>query len=331
MNRRAVLPLLSAFAATLITLFTLTASAQTWPARPISMVVVFAAGGTTDIVGRQLAAKLGTQLGQQVLVENRVGAGGVIGAASVARAKPDGHTMLMLTSTHAVGETLYKDRPYDLVRDFAPVSNIGTTPYWLLVNPQSTRANTLAQLLARMRAEPGKLTYASGGAGGLTHLASEMMRLQAGVQIVHVPFKGNGPALTEVIAGRVDMIFDQPASSEAHVKAGKVKPLAVTSRERLPDLPEVPALSELGAEFGMEGFEAEAWFGLHAHKSASDAVVARMSQAAQAALADPALRRQLSERGTTPRGGPPEAYARLVHDERARWLRVVRNGAVQVD
>jgi len=303
------------------------AAGQAWPNRPITMVVVFAAGGTTDIVGRALSAKLGQQLGQSVVVDNKVGAGGTIGASSVAHAKPDGYTMLMLTSTHAVGETLYKTRPYDLARDFAPAAMIGTSPYWLLVNPQVTKAGTMQDLVAAMRTNPGKMTYASGGAGGVTHLAAEMMKLQAKLDVTHIPFKGNAPALTEVMAGRVDMIFDQPASSEGYVKAGRLKPLAMTSKERLPSAPNVPTM----IESGFPGFEAVAFFGLAFPAGTPKEIVDRMNAEVGKALAAPEIKEKFEAAGITPVTMPAGAFGELVKAETVRWRKVIEDAKVTTE
>lgn len=304
-----------------------TAPAQTWPTHPITLVVVFAPGGTVDIVGRQLAARLATQLGQQVVVDNRVGAGGTIGAMAVARAKPDGYTMLMLTSSHTVDETLYRHRGYDLVRDFAPVTMIGTSPYWLLVNPDVNKVATVQDLAAKARAQPGRMTYASGGSGGLTHLAAEMMKMQAKLDFTHVPFKGNAPALTEVMAGRVDMIFDQPASSEGYVHAGKLKPLAVTSRTRIPTAPDLPTM----AESGFPGFEAVSFFGLAFPAGTPKAIVDRMSIEVGKALTTPDLKQRLESAGVTPTPSTPAAFGAIVQNETQRWRKVIEDAKVIVE
>ena len=301
--------------------------AQPWPSKPITLVVVFAPGGTVDLVGRQLAARLSTQLGQQVVVDNRVGAGGTIGASAVARAKPDGYTALMLTSTHVVAETLYKNRQYDLARDFTPVTLIGTSPYWLLVNPEVTKVANVKDLVAKMKAEPGKMTYASGGSGGITHLASEMMKQQGKLDVTHVPFKGNAPGLTEIMAGRVDMIFDQPASSEGFVKSGKLKPLAVTSTARIPTAPDVPTMNESG----FPGFEAISFFGLAFPAGTPKDIVDKMSEEVGKALASPELKPKLESSGITPVSSTPAGFGDIVKSETARWRKVIEDAKITVE
>jgi tripartite-type tricarboxylate transporter receptor subunit TctC len=304
-----------------------TASAQPYPARPISMVVVFAAGGTADIVGRTLAAQLSTQLGKQVVVDNKPGAGGTIGATAVARSKPDGYTMLMLVSTHTTAETLFKTRQYELLKDFAPVSTIGTSAYWVLVNPEVTKAKTMQELVAAMRANPGKMTYASGGSGGITHLASEMMKLQGKLDVVHIPFKGNAPALTELVAGRVDMLIDQPASSEAFVKAGKLKPLAVTSRMRIPTAPDIPTMNESG----FPGFEAIAWFGLGFPAGTPADIVNTMNGEVAKALASPELKQKFETAGITPLPMSPTQFTDLIKADIARWRTVINDAKITAE
>jgi len=314
------------FAAT-VAAVSATAAAQPYPSKPISMVVVFAAGGTADIVGRTLGAQLSKQLGQQVVIDNKPGAGGTVGATAVARAKPDGYTMLMLVSSHTTAETLFKSRPYDLLKDFAPVSTIGTSAYWVLVNPETTKAKTIKELVDAMRAQPGKFSYGSGGSGGITHLASEMMKLQGKLDVVHVPFKGNAPALTELLAGRIDMVIDQPASSEAFVKAGKLKPLAVTSLKRIPTAPDVPTLNESG----FPGFEAIAWFGLGFPAGTPPEIVARMNTEVAKALADPELKQKLEAAGITPLSMSSGDFTNVMKADVARWAKVISDAKVTTE
>lgn len=302
-------------------------AAQAWPAKPVTLVVVFAPGGTVDIVGRTLANQLTQQLGQQVIVDNKAGAGGTIGAGAVARAKPDGYTMLMLVSSHAVAETLYKKRPYDLVKDFVPVSMIGTSPYWLLVNPEVTRTPTMKELVTKIRAEPGKMTFGSGGSGGIAHLAAEMMKLQGKLDVTHVPFKGNAPALTELVAGRIDMVFDQPASSESFVKSGKLKPLAVTSKTRLAAFPDVPTM----AESGFPGYEAISWFGLALPAGTPPEIVDKLNQEMVKAMAAPEVRKKLEASGIMPAASTPVAFSDHIKAEVDRWRTVIIDAKVTID
>src|SRR5258706_11605234 len=330
MNRFAGLIATRIAVAAVATLSVLSAAptfAQPWPAKPITMIVVFAAGGTTDIVGRTLAARLSQQLGQQVIVDNKPGAGGTLGAAAGARAEPDGYTMLMMGSSHSTAETLFKNRSYDLVKDFAPVSLIGTSPYWMLINPEHLRTPTMKDLVAMARAQPGKMTFASGGSGGITHLATEMMKLQGKLDIIHVPFKGNAPALTEMLAGRVDMIFDQPASSDAYVKAGKLKPLAVTSKERMPAYPDVPTM----IESGFPGFEAVSWFGLAFPAGTPNDIVDKMHAETVRALAAPDIRQEFEQNGITPLAMTPAEMTAHIRAEVGRWRTGVNDAKVTTE
>ena len=302
-----------------------------WPQRDLRLVVPFPPGGTTDVVARLVAGAMRAQLNRAVVVENQPGAGSTLAAGRFAREADDHALFLSQIASHAIGPALFRDLAYNPIADFRAVTLVVTVPNVWVANRQKLPNGDVRAFLRDARARPEARNFASAGNGTSTHLTGELINQQAGVRITHVPYRGAGPGMTAVMGGEVDSFIDNLPTALPQIRAGTVVALAVTSRERLPDLPDVPALSELGAEFGMEGFESEAWFGLHAHRSASDAVVARMSAAAQAALADPALRRQLAERGTTPRGGPPEAYARLVNEELERWRRVVATANVKAD
>ncbi|MFM2149431.1 MAG: putative secreted protein [Pseudomonadota bacterium] len=302
-----------------------------WPQRDLRLVVPFPPGGTTDVVARLVAGAMRAQLNRPVVVENQPGAGSTLAAGRFAREADDHALFLSQIASHAIGPALYRDLAYNPIADFRAVTLVVTVPNVWVANRQKVPNGDVRAFLRDARARPEARNFASAGNGTSTHLTGELINQQAGVRITHVPYRGAGPGMTAVMGGEVDTFIDNLPTALPQIRAGTVVALAVTSRERLPDLPDVPALSELGAEFGMEGFESEAWFGLHAHRSASDAVVARMSAAAQAALADPALRRQLAERGTTPRGGPPEAYAQLVNAELERWRRVVATANVRAD
>ena len=302
-----------------------------WPSRDVRLIVPFPPGGTTDVVARLVAGALRNQIGRQVVVENQPGAGSTLSAGRFAREGDDHALFLSQIASHAIGPALYPNLPYNPTTDFRAVTLLVTVPNVWVANRQRVPNGDVRAFLRAARAAPDTRTFASAGNGTSTHLTGELINQQAGVRITHVPYRGAGPGMTAVMGGEVDSFIDNLPTALPQIRAGTVVALAVTSRERLPDLPDVPALSELGAEFGLAGFEAEAWFGLHTHRTASDAVVARMSAALQATLADPALRRQLAERGTTPRGGPPEDYARLAASELERWQRVVTAGRIRAD
>ncbi|CAH0183305.1 tripartite tricarboxylate transporter substrate binding protein [Roseomonas sp. CECT 9278] len=309
-----------------------TARAQpAWPARDLRLVCPFPPGGTTDVVARLMAAAMREPLGRVMVVENQPGAGSTLAAGRFAREGDDHALFLSQIASHAIGPALYPNLPYDPEADFRAVTLLVTVPNVIVANPRKVPDGDIRAFLRAARATPNERNFASAGNGTSTHLSGELIGQLAGARLTHVPYRGAGPAMTAVISGEVDTLIDNLPTALPQIRAGTVRALAVTARTRVPDLPDVPALSELGAEFGLDGFEAEAWFGLHTHKSASDPVVARMAAAAQAALADPAVRRQLAERGTTPRGGPPADYAALVTSERARWRRVVRDGNVRAD
>ncbi len=297
-----------------------------WPVRPVTLVAVYAAGGPVDIISRIVAKGLSDHFGQQFLVENRVGAGGSIGAQSVARGPADGYTILHLNSAHTVIETLYKNRGYELARDFLPVSTLGSSPNWLLINPKTHAFRTVQDLVAYARANPGKLTYASGGSGGLTHLSSELMKVRGGLDIVHVPYKGNAPAFADLLAGRVDMIFDQPISSESFVKAGQLKPLAVTSRMRNAAYPEVPTLMESG----FEDFEANAWYAFAFRAGTPPAIAQALNAGVAKVLAQPEIRERLLAAGVTPAASSPDALAAQIQRDTARWREVIERAGITV-
>jgi tripartite-type tricarboxylate transporter receptor subunit TctC len=300
------------------------ATALPWPMKPVTVVAVFSAGGPVDIVTRIVAKGLSDHFQQQFVVENRVGAAGTVGAASVARAEPDGYTVLGVNSAHTATETLYKNRRYDLAKDFAPVSLIGGSANWLLVNPKVHDFKSVAELLAWASAHPGKLSYASGGSGGLTHLSAELLKARAGVDILHVPYKGNAPAFTDLIAGRVDMIFDQPVSSEAFVKSGQLRPLAVTSRTRLAAYPDLPTM----VEAGVADFEAAVWYGLALRAGTPRAIVSALNAGLAKVLAQYDIRERLQAAGVTPAHSTPEAFAGLMRADTARWREVIERAGI---
>jgi tripartite-type tricarboxylate transporter receptor subunit TctC len=302
-----------------------------WPARDLRLICPFPPGGTTDVVARLVAAALGPHIGRTVVVENQPGAGSTLSAGRFAREADDHALFLSQIASHGIAPAIYRNLPYDPETDFRPVKLLVTVPNVLVANRTKVPHGDVRAFLRDAKANPNTRTFASAGNGTSTHLTGELINLLSGARLTHVPYRGAGPGMTAVLGGEVDSFIDNLPTALPQIRGGTVVALAVTARQRLPELPDVPALSELGAEFGMEGFEAEAWFGLHAHRSASDAVVARMSAALDTALADPTLRGQLAQRGTNPRGGPPEEYGRLVTSELARWRRVVQAANVTVN
>ncbi|MGK7866579.1 Bug family tripartite tricarboxylate transporter substrate binding protein [Falsiroseomonas sp. E2-1-a20] len=301
-----------------------------WPSRDVRLIVPFPPGGTTDVVARLVALAMRDRLGRPVVVENQPGAGSTTAAGRFAR-EPDDHALfLSQIASHAIGPALYPTLPYDPEADFRAVTLLVTVPNVWVANPRNVPDGDVRALLRDARARPGIRTFASAGNGTSTHLTGELIAQLARAPMQHVPYRGAGPGMVAVMGGEVDTFIDNLPTALPQIRAGTVKALAVTSPARLPDLPDVPAMSELGAEFGMAGFAAEAWFGLHAHRTAPDAVVARMAEAARAALADTAVQAQLAERGTQPKGGPSAEYAALVTAERVRWRDVVRDGNIRV-
>ncbi|SFK25407.1 Tripartite-type tricarboxylate transporter, receptor component TctC [Falsiroseomonas stagni DSM 19981] len=307
------------------------ARAQAWPQRDLRLIVPFPPGGTTDVVARMLAGAMRERIGRAVVVENQPGAGSTTAAGRFAREADDHALFLSQIASHAIGPALFPNLPYDPERDFRAVTLVVTVPNVWVANARNVPGGDVRALLRDARARPMIRTFASAGNGTSTHLTGELIAQLARAPMQHVPYRGAGPGMAAVMGGEVDTFIDNLPTAIPQIRAGTVVALAVTSRARLPDLPDVPALSELGEEFGLAGFEAEAWFGLHAHRSAPDAVVDSMADAARAALADPGFVRQLAERGTQARGGPPADYAALVAAERIRWRDVVRQGNIRAD
>jgi tripartite-type tricarboxylate transporter receptor subunit TctC len=298
-----------------------------FPERMITLVVPFAAGGSTDVVARIIAQRMSTDLGQQVIVQNVAGAGGSLGAANVANAQADGYTILMGTvATHALNPLILKQKPYDAEKDFAPVSLLVVVPNVLVVNPQLP-AKTVAELLALLKANPDQYAYASSGNGTPLHLSGELFKIMAGVSMQHVPYKGSGPALNDVIGNQVPIMFDNLPSSSGHIKAGTLRALAVTTPQRAPSFPDVPTI----AESGIPGYETYTWNALFAPANTPQPVVARLNAAAKVAMADPAVAERMKEFSATIVASSPEELATHVKVEIAKWTPVVKNANVQMD
>jgi tripartite-type tricarboxylate transporter receptor subunit TctC len=302
------------------------AAAQTaFPLRPVTLIVPFPAGGSTDLVARAVATKIGDILGQPMVIVNLEGSGGNVAAATAARAEPDGYTLLMGTAaTHAINPALYRSMPYDPVADFAPISLLVAVPNVLVVHPDFP-AGDVAQLIALLKANPGKYSYASAGVGTPGHLSGELVKSMAGVDIVHVPYKGGGPALVDVMEGYVPMMFDNLPSSTEPIRAGKLRSLAVTTAQRAASMPDLPTV----AESGLPGYETYSWNALFAPTGTAPAVVARLNDAAVAALADPDLKAKLEGLGATVVGSTPEQLAAHVRAELAKWAPVVAASGAQ--
>jgi tripartite-type tricarboxylate transporter receptor subunit TctC len=302
------------------------AAVPAFPQKAVRVIVPFPAGGTADAVPRILAEKLRAKWGQTVMVENRPGAGGNIGAAEVARAEPDGYTLISSPpGPLAINGSLYKNLSYDPLK-FVSVSVVATMPNVLAVRT-TLPATSVRQLIDTAKASPGKLTYASQGNGTTSHLTAHMFQQMAGVKMIHVPYKGTAPALTDLIGGRVDLFFDNISSSLSQYRAGRIKVLAVATRSRIPALPDVPTL----AESGLPGFQAGTWMAFAAPPNTPAPIAATISRAIAEAVQDPEVRRRLAELGAEPIGSSPEEMARFVQDEATRWRKVIESANVTVE
>ena len=301
------------------------ASAQGWPSRPIRIIVPFGLGGSADVAGRFLAEQLAQSLGQPVVIENRPGAGGTIGADAVARATPDGYTLLLMSNTHTANETLLPNRPYVLMRDLAPVAFINVAHHVLAVHP-SLPANSLQELIAYAKANPGKIDYASSGPGTPYHIAGEVFRARAGIEITHIPFRGSNEARTALIAGQVPMMFDAIPTMAEQARAGSVRALATTGPQRSPLLPDVPAIAET-----YPGFEIDTWWGLIAPAGTPRDVVARLNAAYVAALESPDVKTRFAGMMAEPVPTTPEQFGDLMRREHARYESVVKASGATVD
>jgi tripartite-type tricarboxylate transporter receptor subunit TctC len=301
------------------------AQAQTYPAKPVRIVVPFTPGGSTDILARALGQALSEAWKQQVIVENKPGAGGIIGAEAVARAAPDGYTLLMgHIGTLAVNPTLYPKLPYDAITDFAPVALVAMVPNVLVVHP-SVPARTVNELIALAKAKPGALSYSTGGTGSAAHLATEYFKLATGTDILHVPYKGAAPAVTDLIGGQVSMTLTGLPPLLQHVRAGKLRALGVASATRLPQIPEVPTI----AESGVSGFEATQWYGVVAPARTPPALVDRIAADIRKALERPDLKQRLEAEGAQPTSLGPAEFGAFIRKEIERWAKVIRAANIQ--
>lgn len=299
---------------------------QAWPARSVRYVLPVPPGGGTDILTRILAPKLGEALGQQIVIDNRPGGGSTIGSEIVAKAAPDGYTLLMIDTALAVNPSLYSKLPYDTVRDFAPVSLAATAPVILVVHP-SLPAKTLKELIALAKARPGQIAYASGGNGTSTHLAGELLKQVADINMIHVPYKGVGPAIVDLLGGHVQEMFTGISSAKQHVYAGKLRALAHTGETRSPAMPEVPTFIELG----WPGISARSYWGTLAPAGTPREIVEKLSTTMDRVLNMPDIKRRLEELGFTVIGGAPERFTENIRSEIDKWAKVVKTAGIKAD
>ena len=308
------------------TAFAPTAFAQSYPNKPVRMIVPFPAGGATDVLARALSIKLGEKFGQNVVVENRPGAGGTIGSSAVAQAAPDGYTILLATScTHSIGPVINPKIPYDAQTDFTALGQVASSPNIVLV-PQSSPAKSMREFIDYAKKNPGKLNYASSGNGTIVHLTSELFKAQSGTFIVHIPYRGTALAIPDLISGKVDVLFDSLVSGLPHVKDGKLRGLAVTSEKRSSLAPDLPAVADV-----LPGFESVTWFGLYGPKAMPADVVQKLNASLNAALADNDVKERFARLGAEAIGATPAAFASRAQNERAKWKRIIEQRKIVVE
>ena len=321
--RRAVLAFGAAAAATAL-LYTHASAQAAYPERPIKLIVPFAPGGSNDILARVLAEKLGGRLGQPVIVENRAGAGGTIGTDFVVKAQPDGYTLLFASTSITTNAASGKKLPYDLAKDLQPIGYVGAGPFVVVVN-NDVKAKTLKELIDLARAKPGSVTYGTAGIGGINHLGTELFASAAKIKLVHVPYKGIGPAFTDLMGGNLQMALPTISSATAYIHSGKMRGLCVTGAQRSPLAPELPTCSEAG----LTGFVLEAWWGILGPAKTPPAVVKRLNEELNAVLAQSEVREVLAREGATPKPGTPEEFGKLIPAELARWSKLIKDANIQ--
>ncbi|KQP41581.1 tripartite tricarboxylate transporter substrate binding protein [Pseudorhodoferax sp. Leaf274] len=308
-------------------LLPLGAAAQAYPNKPITMVVPFSAGGTTDILARIVGQALTAELGQSVVIDNRAGAGGNIGGQLAARAPADGYTLFMGTvGTHAINESLYKKMPFDPIKDFAPLSRVANVPNLLVAHPAQP-FKTVPELIAYAKANPGKINFGSSGSGSSIHLSGELFKSMAKVDMVHIPYKGSAPAVNDLLGNQIAIMFDNMPSAIQHVRAGKLRAIAVTTAKRSPELPNVPTI----AEAGVPGYEATSWFGLFAPAGTPAPIVAQLNKAIVKVLNTPDVKQKIAAQGGDVVAETPEQFAAFIKAETAKWGKVVQESGASVD
>lgn len=308
------------------TFFSAASMAQTYPNKPIKLIIPFPAGGATDLVGRVVAQQLGVELGQTVVVDNRAGAAGVIGSESVARAAPDGYTILLSTSsTHTIGPILNPKIPFSPTKDFTPIMYLAASPQVVVV-PLSSPAKTMPELIDYIKKNPGKLNFGSAGTGGIPHLSTERFLAMTGTKMTHVPYKGTALAMPDLMAGRLDLMFDSISVSLPHIRDGKVRALAVTSPKPSSVAPDIPTLSQF-----VPGYESLTWFGVFGPAGLPPAIQATLNQALNKAIQNPALLAQFAKLGFDAAGGSPAEFAKKMADETVMWQKVITDGNITIE
>jgi tripartite-type tricarboxylate transporter receptor subunit TctC len=321
LSRRRVLRLAGAAAA--FPALSRLAWAQTYPSQPVRVIVGFAAGGPNDILARVISQWLSERLGQPFVIENRVGAGSNIATEAVVRAAPDGYTLLLVGSPNAINATLYDKLNFNFIRDIAPVASFMRGPLVMVVHP-SVPAETTAEFLAYAKANPGKLSYGSGGVGGITHITPELFKMMADIDMVHVPYRGVAPALTDVLGGQVQVLFANPAQSIPYIRTGKLRALAITTATRSEALPDIPTLGDF-----VPGYEASSVFGFGAPKKTPIEIVDKLNKEINAALADPKIKARLAELDGTALVGSPADFGKIIAEETEKWGRVIRTAHIK--
>ena len=301
------------------------ALAQTYPTRPVRLIVTFAAGGSPDIIARLMGQWLSERLGQPIIVDNRPGAAGNIGTEIGVRAPPDGYTLLMALSVNAINASVYNNLSFNFIRDTAPVASIASTPLIMEVNP-SVPAKTVPEFIAYAKANPGKINMASGGKGAPGHVAGELFKMMAGVDMVHVPYRGDALVLPDLLSGQVQVYFGVMPASLGYIRAGKLRALAVTSATRQEALPDVPTVGEF-----LPGFEARGWYGIVVPKATPPEIVGKLNQEINAALADPNMKKRLTDLGVAVFAGSPADFGKFIADETEKWAKVVKFAGIKAE
>jgi tripartite-type tricarboxylate transporter receptor subunit TctC len=299
--------------------------AQTYPSRPVRLVAPFAPGGSSDIIARLMGQWLSERLGQPFVIENRPGAGGNIGTEAVVRASPDGYTLLLVGGWNAINATLYYKLSFNFIRDIAPVAGINREPYVIAVHP-SVQAKTVPEFIAYAKANPGKLTMASGGTGAPSHVLGELFKMRAGVNLVHMPYRGGGPAVTDLLGGQVQVMFAPTPPSIEHIRSGKLRALAVTTATRLDALPDIPTVGEF-----VPGYEASNWYGVGVPKNTPAEIVDKLNKEINAGLADPKIKARLADLGNAPLALSPADFGKLIAEETEKWGTVVKFVGIKAD